>query len=313
MGNVTMTATVEIIRPKVECNKFPELNRPVISLPLRQSVEQAAQSNDEIRTYLETTPMIESDDKRVLIWADTQEVIDVVSSKFKVLHHADAVKSAIDAIEAISGGEFDWRVDFHGPKRQSVNVTLDAPFVEGIEVRDSSFIPSSGDVRRVGDIDFSKIMFKLINSYGRRNCLAHLMAERLVCLNGQKVPTALGHYSHKHTAGLNIEKLAESFQLMASNSQKIAPVFNSWNREVWMGDRILQAAKDLNDMGMPQKHTRRIADMATSKRIYNKKWDVYNLATNMATHSTKSVASRDTMDRIVERYFWNHDDLALAA
>ncbi len=308
---MTMSA-VEIIKPAVECNKYPELNRPIISLPLRQSVEEAAKSNEEIRTYLETTPMIESDDKRVLIWADTQQVIDVVSSGFKVLHHSDAVRAALDAIYDISGEEFDWHVDFHGSKRQSVNVVLDAPFMKSVEVRDGAFLAENGDSRQVGDVDLSKLMIKLVNSYGKRKASARLMGERLTCLNGQTMPYELGAYSHKHTWGLSIKELAESFESMARNSQKIAPVFNMWNREVWDNDRILMAAKDLNEMGMPQKHTRLITDMTRANRR-TKKWDVYNKATNLATHSSVSVSNRDSMDRIVERYFWDHDALALVA
>tara|TARA_R110000824_G_scaffold401703_1_gene613810 strand:+ start:2906 stop:3826 length:921 start_codon:yes stop_codon:yes gene_type:complete len=306
-----MTAAVEIIKPKVRCNKFPALNRPVISLPLRQSVVQAAEKNPEIREYLETTPMIESDDKRVLIWADTQEVIDVVSAKFKVLHHADAVKAALDSIEKINGGEPDWSVNVHGPKGQSVNVTIDAPFVEGISVAEGTFIPHHGDARKVGDIDLSKILFKMVNSYGKISAYAHLMAKRLVCTNGMKVPMALGSYKHKHTSGLDLEQMAEAFQLMAKNSVKIGPVYNDWSREVWSPERVLSASKELSEMGMAQKYTRRVADMANIRRAT--KWDVHNLCTNMATHSTKSVSSQDTMDRIVERYFWDHNALALAA
>ena len=280
-------------------------------MPLRQSVVQAAENNPEIREFLDTTPMVESDEKRVLIWGDTQEVIDVVSSKFKVLHHADAVKAALDSIAKINGFEPDWSVDFHGPKGQSVNVVIDAPMVDGIRVTEGVFDTSIGDCRRVGDIDLSKILFKLVNSYGKISAYGHLMAKRLVCTNGMKVPMALGSYKHKHTSGLDLEQMADSFQLMAKNSVKIAPVYNSWSREVWSPPNILTAASELKDMGMPQKYTRRVADMAKRKRTT--KWDVHNLCTNMATHSTKSVSSRDTMDRIVERYFWDHEALALAA
>ena len=306
-----MTATVEIIRPKVKCNKVPALNRPVISLPLRQSVVQAAEKNPEIRQFLDTTPMVESDEKRVLIWGDTQEVIDVVSAKFKVLHHGDAVKAALDSITKINGYEPDWSVDFHGPKGQSVNVVIDAPMVPSIRVTEGLFDTSIGDCRRVGDIDLSHILFKLVNSYGRISAYGHLMAKRLVCTNGMKVPMALGSYKHKHTSGLDLEQMADSFQLMAKNSVKIGPVYNEWSREVWEPSDILAAASELKDMGMPQKYTRRVADM--TKRRRTTKWDAYNLCTNMATHSTKSVASRDTMDRIVERCFWDVDALALAA
>jgi|TARA_Y100000310_G_scaffold105763_1_gene104288 hypothetical protein len=304
--------SIQLITPEKQCNRFPELNRELITMPIAQSVDILARQSDDprIREKFLESEVVESDDFSMVMWADTKEVIGVNSSKYRLVHHADVANMAVETVEKLTGYTPEWayhKIGSKGEGLDSIAIHMDCPGFKPIRVNNSQWLEGDTNYKpEVGDLTSMKFFLRNGLTGGSLiEACARLM--RLWCANGAQTPHEIGHYKHKHTKGLDIELLAESFDQMTHNSRKLPAVFNHWNATKLGAAELEKLVDSLEEAKVSKYHLKGFRD-AVSRGGYMTKWAAFNKITNRATHHAPSIKNQIAFDRIISKVFWSDDE-----
>lgn len=250
-----------------------EWSKPVMVVPLVQAFPEF----NDVKTFRS---------KKCIFAHDRSKLFNVVSSKYEVVDHDSAIKSARGAIEMAFGEVIEPQVTvIAGGARMCASFML--PFARPIEV-------AKGDIVRVG--------VQMLNSHdGMWKFGFSLMAYRLVCKNGATVGEKFGSFSVKHFAALaKPDLLAERIKVLVARSAHLQELWQEWSAE----KVSFEQAEALIGKGVfPEKYVRPLLEPGRYPRT---KWNLYNDLTAFATHNTKTVNRRVEFDSVISGLFYKN-------
>lgn len=239
-----------------EATKSPDWTQRVQTIPL-------------IQHFPELSAVKEFRHKKVILSEDGNHLFNVVSKRYQLIRHDDAIQKISTAIETISG------------KKPEVNVIS---LNNGARILADFQSPIFGKIQvpnpKVKDI--IKISLRLKNSYDSAwSFSAGLYAHRLVCKNGAVIPEFFGGVRGKHFANLGGEdKIAANIEALCKNIPRIQDTYTEWQGQMIS----FEEAQDMLSW-VPKKYAKEILDETSFPKS---KWDLYNQATYLTTHNVDS-------------------------
>lgn len=230
--------------------------------------------------------------KGIVDEANETNILNVVSPGYKIVQHDELYDSVTKAIKE-SGLKADLKV---------------LKLCDGARIRMTATFPDL--FLKIGDPSLNDIVsFRMAfdNSYngttGIRTCVDGM---RLKCLNGMKVPESFARYYHKHTQGLELGNVATTIEKGVNTF--LSKIKDRWERYYQtkidpakarlflsncLEDKVQGVAgKYLEEMLKRFDHGGNI-DIRGEGQITNQ-WMLYNLVTEVMTHSEASVDVQDT-------------------
>lgn len=255
----------------------PAWRKPVVAVPLNQAFPEL-ESVKEFRS------------KQCIFNHDRSQVFNVVSNRYQVINHADAVDTVQQALHEAFGEEVaPPKVSvLGGGARIIANFSL--PFIKPVEVR-------KGDVVAIG-----------LSVYNAHDYLwrfsAQLSALRLVCTNGATIGRAFGSVSAKHFPSTgNPEVLRGQLKLLVAKGALLTDVWQEWESTKMS---LEEATRLVGDDLFPQKMLKPILQ---EDRFPRSKWDFYNDLTAFATHKTKTLNRRVEFDETIASLFYRKEEM----
>lgn len=212
-------------------------------------------------------------DKRAIVRGDTDEVIGLVGSTYKTLTHADALNPILEAL------------DKTGAKvRKQIRLTQNGArmyarlFMEDMQASfgpDESLWPG----------------FTVTNSLdGTRKHLAEMTLMRLVCTNGMRVPSAVAHFSARHTTNADYDKAVDKILTFLDNPAPFEFI-SAWNQQAGPNKRsedlVVEAIEEVCDTKgckFPKRYTEDVADYYQNAEDGFTVWNFYNAFNSVIEH-----------------------------
>ena len=167
----------------IEQYKFPIDIKPVY-IP-KNGEYQGIIDPDNPNTHIENT-------SKAIIRADTKEWISTVTENYEVVSNAEVIDNTLNALSALN---FDYEVS------QSESFLTNHRMRLVLKVPDLAFHEGTSVIEPTIDIR---------NSYNYTEGVRILMgAIREICNNGLLIMTTVSKFYHKHTKGINVEKIQE--------------------------------------------------------------------------------------------------------
>lgn len=256
---------------------IPDWQRPIVAVPLTQAFPQF----NEIKEYRS---------KVCLFNEDRTRLFDVVSNRYQVIPHGEAINTIYAALREYFGADAD--LPYHvrslsGGARVVVKFRLPlAPI-------------------KVDRVDLVNIELTLRNSYDRGwTFLAVLGGFRTVCSNGMMIGESFGSLNIKHVISAEGQdaQILPQLHHMVTRAPQLRNLWQEW-RETEMD---FDFAYDLLNGKFPKKY---LDPILQDDSFPMTKWELYNHLTRFSTHDTKSVARRMEFDERICRLFYNDDAL----
>lgn len=255
----------------------PEWQKPVIAVPLTQAFPALG----EVKEFKS---------KICLFNHNRTRVFDVVSDKYKVIDHGQALTVITDSVQGFfSDTDIQPSVrSMQGGARIVATFKLPLPQI------------------KVKKGDLTDVTLTMRNSYDRSSPFsATLGGLRLVCTNGMKMGTTFGSIKARHVGGANEEARDEYIHGQLSKMAKSLPLVQEMWQE-WDETKVsYDEAVALLHGKFPQKY---LGAVLSPDRFPRSKWELYNDLTRFATHDTKSIQRRLDFDDTISRLFYEHDD-----
>lgn len=252
----------------------PEWQRPVVAVPLQQAFPELG----EVKEFRS---------KVCLFNHDRSRIFDVVSPRYQVIPHVDAIRLIVEALTQYFGNapHYDVRA-FGGGARLVAKFKLPIKPI------------------KLGRHDVNELMITMRNSYDRGwTFLAVLGAYRLVCSNGMMIGESFGSLNVRHV----ISSEGQDAQILPQLDYMIqrAPLLKDMWQE-WADTRLtFDEAGELLTGHFPDKY---IVPVLEESRFPRTKWDLYNDLTRFSTHDTKSVNRRMEFDEKISKLFYSDAD-----
>lgn len=264
---------------------IPDWQQPVLRLPLNQA-------------FPELGGIAEFRNKVCLFNADRTRCFDVVSPRYQIVEHGEAIQRIISTLNTYFGTsnhEASVRTFGNGARMSAI---IELPVLKPVVV-------AKGDI--------SKLRLSVRNSYDR-SCIfrAELSALRLVCTNGMTMAERYGSIRMKHLAGNQDDEedreeanaaLMADLDAMVTGAPKLQ---EKWKE--WADTKITRLqAVDMIEEAFPRMYTDPILDEARWD-VERTMWQFYNDLTHMSTHLTQSVQRRMTFDDTIAKLFYTDED-----
>lgn len=223
--------------------------------------------------------------KKVCILShDRSKVFAVVSDRYQLVKHSDAIAAVEGAI--LKGFKQE-------PKRSLRTIGGGSGIVANFTWKTApSLQPAKGDM--VG------LQVQLRNSYdGSSPFNVQVSALRLACTNGMTFGNALGRVNFKHYPGnlSDLGALSHSLQGILSGARSLETVWRDW-----IGQKITyEEATALIGERFPAKYRKMVL---VESKFPMSAWSFYNEMTAMATHHTNSFQTQlDFSDKIAKLFY----------
>ena len=204
--------------------------------------------------------------RRAVVDLDTGNVLGVVSPRYKIVKNSDLLKVITPAMEEYKmetkpvitqsrGGAITY-FKFMGEKHQG-------------EI-------NKGDIVRFG--------FEFFNSYDGSTPIGfHIIALRLVCVNGLVVPKSIKELYMRHSAGANTADVKTS---LSDFFPKLKEVTELWKKWVDIHPKPEQLA-EVYDGFVSDRHAEEFTTRFNALKNKNL-WEFYNILTHYSTHELKT-------------------------
>ena len=229
---------------------------------------------------------------QAVVRTDTNEVLGVHGSRYRILSHDDVVNSLMDAVKEANLSS-DYKLDvkvIEGGRKLRGEILFNNLVVE----------PAVGD--------FVKFRVSFFNSYDASWSFSQAAdGLRLWCLNGCTTPMGTARSVFKHTQSISVEgsakKIANGLDTFMNNRE----LWQSWMTTV-VDDRMAEAffkatiAKTASRQQLVMKtNEKQLENLlniwnAEKAQLGNNKWALYNAMTYWASH-TKDLKNPDVARR----------------
>lgn len=269
MSRRHLSASIE--EPTIQVQDVPEWQQPVIAVPLSQAFPQF----DEVKEFR----------SRVCLFNHNRtKLFDVVSPKYQVVPHGQAIQSISDALKTYFGAAVEPQVRSFG-QGTTISAVYKLP-IEPVRLNDGK--------------DVNEMTLLVRNSYDRSQVFsAELGAYRLICSNGAKIGESFGAIRSRHVGSGADTSILSQLEYMIAKAPQVREMW-----EQWQDTRISQEqAAAMLEGRFPDKY----ALPVLMQKFPRTKWEFYNDLTRFATHDTPSVQRRMEFDDIICSMFYDEE------
>lgn len=243
---------------------------------------------------------------KAAVRTDTNEVLGVHGSRYKIINHDDVVNSVLDGVHTADiGKDYDLKVDvFEGGRKLRGEILFNDLTIE----------PTVND--------YVKFRISFFNSYDGSWAFSQAAnGLRLWCMNGCTTPDKVAYTRHKHTASVNVDGSAMK---VINGLEHFINQKDVWKS--WMHTRV-------SSLDAEQFFKKTVAKLSTRQQDHTKtnekqlenllsiwsgeveglgpnKWALYNCLTYWATHTSDlrnpDVTRRNREDMIARAMSSNH-------
>lgn len=161
---------------------------------------------------------VESPDNKTIANPETGKTYSVVSNRYELLRHEDAVEAVEQVLAEINMTDYE----------RTVKLTDD-----GVMIAEWDFPKTEHEVQ-VGDVVSPTL--KTVNSYNTSiSFQAYFAGKRLVCSNGMTKADKLASYTKKHTKSLDLEAMKK---VLIEGSDRFKEQVENWSQ--WVNVQINQ-------------------------------------------------------------------------
>lgn len=269
-----------IARPQIAIGT-PDWRRPVIRMPLAQA-------------FPEFSEVKEFKSKVCLFSEDRSRVFDVVSDRYQLVEHGQAV----DVVEQALSKYFTKASDLKFNIRSTAN---------GARIRGEVRLPIAPV--KIGKNDVSHLTLLLRNSYDRTSVFsAKLGAFRVVCSNGMVIGDTFGQITARHVGAQEAltegDSILDQLDQIIHRAPMVRQVWQEWQDTPFTQEDMQEAL----GTWLPALYREPLLDDGKWKAPRSK-WEAYNDLTHMSTHLTKSPQRRQEFDEIIAKIFYNEVEL----
>jgi hypothetical protein len=261
--------------PAADGSNFPkEIDRQTVEIPLVQMV------NDQLKK------LPEFQKKKVILWEDNQQLINVASNNYTIIPHMQAVEAVRTAIQDFYGETPEVGVETF-KEGARVKVTFEMPWVEPI------LFDQTGEL-----INVNLTMFNSYDGGWAFKCL--LSAFMFQGCNTALIGSNIGQIKMKHMPFMKDRSLGEKIDGLLKKSQEVKGIWDAWHNEILESEQIQQMADTVRGGNFSAKHLSPIVN----NKVPRSKWAVYNEFLSIATHQVKSPSRREQYNTMISKMFY---------
>jgi len=218
---------------------------------------------------------------QAVVRTDTDQVLGVHGSRYKIVSHDDVVNSVLDGVKS---------ADLSDDYEVSVDVLEDGRNLRGeILFNNLTVEPAVGD--------YVKFRVSFFNSYDASWSFSQQAnGLRLWCLNGCTTPDTVARSRYKHTASINVEGAAAKVVNGLEHFQSRKDVWQSWMQtkleqqqiENFFKKTVCKAfTRQQSVTKTNEKQLENLLSIWSDERssLGSNKWALYNCLTYWATHT----------------------------
>ena len=218
---------------------------------------------------------------QAVVRTDTDQVLGVHGSRYKIVSHDDVVNSVLDGVKS---------ADLSDDYEVSVDVLEDGRKLRGeILFNNLTVEPAVGD--------YVKFRVSFFNSYDASWSFSQQAnGLRLWCLNGCTTPDTVARSRYKHTASINVEGAAAKVVNGLEHFQSRKDVWQSWMQtkleqqqiENFFKKTVCKAfTRQQSVTKTNEKQLENLLSIWSDERssLGSNKWALYNCLTYWATHT----------------------------
>ena len=218
---------------------------------------------------------------QAVVRTDTDQVLGVHGSRYKIVSHDDVVNSVLDGVKS---------ADLSNDYEVSVDVLEDGRKLRGeILFNNLTVEPAVGD--------YVKFRVSFFNSYDASWSFSQQAnGLRLWCLNGCTTPDTVARSRYKHTASINVEGAAAKVVNGLEHFQSRKDVWQSWMQtkleqqqiENFFKKTVCKAfTRQQSVTKTNEKQLENLLSIWSDERssLGSNKWALYNCLTYWATHT----------------------------
>lgn len=219
---------------------------------------------------IKTTDGIVIPNKRAVVNVDdNNQVLGVVSSRYKIIHNTKLLDSITPVLD-------DLGFDSNKPEIKVTNegaVTFFKFMTEKI----------TGEIQK-GDI--VRFGCEFFNSYnGSLPVGFHIIAERLVCLNGLVVPKSITEIHIRHTGSANTNGIKNRVKDYLPKTQKALDLWKEWSEIKPQEHQLQDFLKDSVSKKLQKEFLHKFKTLPENKQNL---WEFYNILTFFLQHQLKT-------------------------
>ncbi len=223
--------------------------------------------------------------KQAIVRMDTNQVLSVVSDRYKLVNHEDAYVRAMTAIQASN-------LDTNG-MTESIDYSYSgARMIVKLKFPEHRVIIGKSD-------DEVDLQLNIHNSYdGSKPFTIDVGGYRLVCSNGMIIGQTFSKVQRRHTKGLNIDYYINQIQGMTDGFNEQAEI---WSDEVNTPITTNNVIEFLEYIDLAKKDKQYIGNQYIVERneLGDTKWALNNAITHWSTHAPVQEKSNKNKSNII--------------
>jgi len=218
---------------------------------------------------------------QAVVRTDTDQVLGVHGSRYKIVSHDDVVNSVLDGVKS---------ADLSADYEVSVDVLEDGRKLRGeILFNNLTVMPAVGD--------YVKFRVSFFNSYDASWSFSQQAnGLRLWCLNGCTTPDTVARSRYKHTASINVEGAAAKVVNGLEHFQSRKDIWQSWMQTKLEQPQIENFFKKTvcktftRQQSVTKTNEKQLENLLSiwsdeRSSLGSNKWALYNCLTYWATHT----------------------------
>lgn len=222
--------------------------------------------------------------KQAVVRTDTNEVLSIVSNRYKLVNHEDAYVRAMTAIAAST-------LDTNG-----MTESIDYSYGGARMIAKIKFPEHRVTIQNDDEVD---LQLNIHNSYdGSKPFTIDVGGYRLICSNGMIIGQTFSKISRRHTKGLDIDYYINQIQGMTEGFTEQVEV---WKDEVNVKLTTNNVIDFLDHIDLAEKDKKYIGNQYLTERhsLGDTKWALNNAITHWSTHSPVQEKSKANKSNIV--------------
>ena len=223
---------------------------------------------------MKTSEGLDIRNRKAVVNTTINKVVGVVSLKYKLIHNVDLLRTITPAVVELGISE----------KEPIIKTTRGGAitFFKFMSEKITGEV-AKGDIVRFG-VEF-------YNSYdGSFPVGFHIIAERLVCLNGLVVPKSITEISIRHTRSANTSEVRDRLKEYFPKTTSAIDLWKSWSEIKPDRTRIDQFLKKSVGRKLRNEFLTRYMTLGSEKQNL---WEFYNILTYYISHQIKVRKNED--------------------
>jgi hypothetical protein len=205
--------------------------------------------------------------KKAIVRSDTNQVLGIVSDRYKLVKHEEVIGCVNDALKEIGMKETE-RSLCHNGANLFIKYRGNGEYSKEVKV---------GDIVRFG--------LEIFNSYNSSMPVGVvLIAERLKCVNGMIVPETLSSFSVKHYGKLDLSDVRRKSLVILERIPIYLERWQSWSKK----DLSVDIARQFFNRSFGKRMREMLFQKFLVEREEDTVWGLYNFFTRYLSHEIRT-------------------------